>query len=63
MWYSKYRFVIYHFSLVNQTMTKLDSGRVRAVLRDALDVWARGSLLQFQEVYDPKADIQVLFVG
>lgn len=49
------------YSLVNQTMTRLDPGQVRRVLTEALDVWARGSRLTFQEVYSEDADIQVLF--
>lgn len=42
-------------------MTRLDAGQVRRVLTEALDVWARGSRLTFQEVYSEDADIQVLF--
>lgn len=52
---------VFIFSMINQTMTKLDSGQVRAVLREALNFWSRGSRLTFQEIYDDKADIQVLF--
>lgn len=50
-----------YYSLVNQTMTRLDPGQVRRVLTEALDVWSRGSRLTFQEVYSEDADIQVLF--
>lgn len=49
------------FSLVNQTMANLDAGQVRRIFSEALDVWSRGSLLTFQEVYGSDADIQVLF--
>lgn len=47
------------YSLVNQTMA--DAGKVRRILKEALDVWSRGSRLTFQEVYSTDADIQVLF--
>lgn len=49
------------YSLVNQTMADLDAGRVRRVISDALNVWARGSRLKFQEQLSAVADIQVLF--
>lgn len=42
-------------------MTSLDVGEVRRMLREALNVWSRGSQLTFREIYDDKADIQVLF--
>lgn len=38
-----------------------NAGQVRRVLHEAFDVWARSSILTFQEVLDPNADIQVLF--
>lgn len=52
---------IFIYSLVNQTMTDLDVGKVRQILSEALDVWSRGSRLTFREVYSKEADIQVLF--
>lgn len=56
-------FVVYIsiYSLVNQTMSDLDVGKVRQILSEALDVWSRGSRLTFQEVYSKDADIQILF--
>lgn len=44
-------------------MPELDAGRVRRILSESLDVWARSSKLTFQEVH-PKddANIQVSFV-
>lgn len=48
-------------SLVNQTMSNLDVGKVRQTLSEALDVWSRGSRLTFSEVYSKDADIQILF--
>ncbi|XP_055384566.1 matrix metalloproteinase-2-like [Condylostylus longicornis] len=42
-------------------MEKIDGGQVRRVLRDALDIWAKNSKLTFREVYDERADIQVMF--
>lgn len=47
-------------SFVNRTMP--EAGRIRAVLADALDVWARISVLSFRETYDDEADIRVMFV-
>lgn len=38
-----------------------NAGQVRRILREALDVWSRGSRLTFQEVLSKDADIQVLF--
>lgn len=49
------------YSLVNQTMSNLDVGKVRQTLSEALDVWSRGSRLTFSEVYSKDADIQILF--
>lgn len=48
-------------SFANRTMP--EAGRIRAVLADALDVWARNSMLTFRETYDDEADIRVMFVG
>ena len=42
-------------------MSTLAAGQVRRVLSEALDVWSRNSKLNFQEVHDDKADIQVMF--
>ncbi|XP_058984401.1 matrix metalloproteinase-2 [Musca domestica] len=38
-----------------------NAGLVRMTLRKALNVWQNSSKLTFREVYDPQADIQVLF--
>lgn len=48
-------------SMINQTMSLLNVNDVRRILREALNVWSRGSQLSFQETYDEAADIQVLF--
>lgn len=47
--------------MINQTMSLLNVNDVRRILREALNVWSRGSQLSFQETYDEAADIQVLF--
>lgn len=47
--------------MVNQTLSILDVSRVRRIFTEALDVWARHSKLTFREVYDDRADIQVMF--
>lgn len=39
-----------------------ESGRIRSVLADALDVWARSSRLTFHETIEKEADILVMFV-
>lgn len=56
----KFLFCFSH-SLVNETMPTLETGHVRRVLKEALDVWSRGSRLTFSEVRGSNADIQVLF--
>lgn len=39
----------------------VDAGKVRMMLKKALNVWQANSKLTFREVYSDQADIQVLF--
>jgi hypothetical protein len=42
-------------------MANIDAGMARRIFHDALDVWSKDSMLNFREVYDPNADIQIMF--
>ncbi|KAG5684905.1 hypothetical protein PVAND_014115 [Polypedilum vanderplanki] len=49
------------WSFVNQTMTNIDAGMARRIFHEALAIWSKDSKLNFREVYDPNADIQIMF--
>jgi hypothetical protein len=49
------------YSLVNQTMTDISPGLARRIFHEALAVWSKSSNLNFREVNDPNADIQIMF--
>uniref|UniRef100_A0A336L9G6 CSON002198 protein n=1 Tax=Culicoides sonorensis TaxID=179676 RepID=A0A336L9G6_CULSO len=56
-------FTFFCFRLVNPRLDGLETGHVRRILRDALEVWASNSKLTFRETSNPDADIQVLFAS
>ncbi|XP_075219994.1 matrix metalloproteinase-2-like isoform X2 [Lycorma delicatula] len=49
------------WSLQSRRLLSLDHGRVRKELYRALNVWSKHSLLNFQEVNSPNADILIYF--
>lgn len=42
-------------------MSELDAGQARRIFHKAFAIWSKYSKLNFREVLDPEADIQILF--